>query len=89
MPFILGANETKATGFNVDNSIRFTRNDDSYLDRTFGTPTDRKKFTISFWLKRGNITVSGGTALFGSNGGNTSTFGTIEPLDCNAGIASM
>ena len=78
MPFILGANETKATGFNVDNSIRFTRNDDSYLDRTFGTPTDRKKFTISFWLKRGNITVSGGTALFGSNGGNTSTFGTIH-----------
>jgi len=67
-----------ATGFNVANSVRFNRGDNSYMSRTFGTPTNRKKFTISFWLKRGNISISGGMALFGSDGGNTSTFGTIH-----------
>ena len=67
-----------ATGYNVANSVRFNRSDNSYMSRTFGTPTNRKKFTISFWLKRSNITISNGMALFGSDGGNTSTFGTIH-----------
>ena len=78
MPLILPTNSIKASGYNVSNSIRFTRNDDGYMSRTFGTPTNRKKFTISFWLKRTSITISGGMALFGSDGGNTSTFGTIH-----------
>ena len=43
------ASATASTGYNVGNSIRFTRNDNSYMSRTFGTPTNRKKFTISFW----------------------------------------
>jgi len=75
---ILGTNSIKDTGYNVANSVRFNRSDDSYMSRTFGTPTNRKKFTISFWLKRSNITISNGMALFGSDGGNTSTFGTIH-----------
>ncbi len=78
MPLILPTNSIKASGYNVSNSIRFTRNDDGYMSRTFGTPTNRKKFTISFWLKRTSITISGGMALFGSDGGNTSTFATLH-----------
>jgi len=80
MPLILPGNVASALGggFEVANSCRFNRADDSYMSRTFGTPTNRKKFTISFWLKRGNVTVSNGVALFGSNGGDTSTFGTVH-----------
>ena len=75
---ILPANTLSSGGYEVANSVRFTRNDNGYMSRTFGTPTNRKKFTISFWLKRTSITISGGMALFGSDGGNTSTFGTIH-----------
>ena len=78
MPLILGTNSIKDTGYDVANSVRFNRSDDSYMSRTFGTPTNRKKFTVSFWIKRSNITLSGGMALFGSDGGSSSYFSTIH-----------
>ena len=45
---ILPANTLSSGGYEVANSVRFTRNDNGYMSRTFGTPTNRKKFTISF-----------------------------------------
>jgi len=54
---IAGGNESK--GFDVENSLRFNDNDSPLLSRTPGTTaTDRKKATISFWFKIGNITDS-------------------------------
>ena len=41
----------------IDNSLRFNDNDSANLSRTFGTPTNAKKNTVSFWYKRGNIGV--------------------------------
>ena len=38
-------------GYKVDQSIRFNNDDTPVLSRTFGTPTDRNKFTYSFWVK--------------------------------------
>ena len=37
----------------VANSVIFNDDDSAYLDRTYGTPTSAKKFTVSFWFKAG------------------------------------
>jgi len=42
-------------GYNLTNSLRFRSSASAYLNRTYGTPTDAKKWTLSFWLKRGLI----------------------------------
>ena len=56
MPLILGTNSIKDTGYNVDNSLRFNDGSSDYLNRTLGTPTNNKKWTLSFWFKK---TVNG------------------------------
>ena len=52
-PLILGTNSIKDTGFDVANSCRFNGaiNNDECLIKTFGTATNRKKFTFSLWIK--------------------------------------
>jgi len=42
-------------GYLLRNSLRFRASNSNYLNRTFGTPTDAKKWTLSLWLKRGLI----------------------------------
>ena len=44
-----------STAFSVGNSCIFETADSAYLNRTFGTPTDNKKWTYSTWVKRGNL----------------------------------
>jgi len=51
MPFILGTNSIKDTGFDVDNSLRFNDDDSANLSRTKGTSDSTKKGTYSFWFK--------------------------------------
>ena len=52
MSLIIPANSAAASGgFSVDNSLRFNRASSDSLNRTFGTPTNSKKLTISFWTK--------------------------------------
>jgi hypothetical protein len=43
------------TGYAIDNSLRFNDNDSAYLSRTPATASNRKTFTFSAWVKRGNI----------------------------------
>jgi hypothetical protein len=43
------------TGYAIDNSLRFNDNDSAYLSRTPATAGNRKTFTFSAWVKRGNI----------------------------------
>ena len=53
MPLILGTNSIKDTGYNVANSIRFNGADSPALKRnSMGTATNRKKWTLSMWVKR-------------------------------------
>jgi len=54
MPLILGTNSIKDTGYNVSNSLRFNDGSSDHLDKTLGTATNRKKFTISVWFKKCN-----------------------------------
>ena len=66
MPFILGTNSIKDTGFDVDNSLRFNDDDSANLSRTKGTSDSTKKGTYSFWFKpsktAGLTLIENGTA---------------------------
>ena len=48
---ILGTNSIKDTGFDVANSLRFNEGSSDSLQDAQSTPTNGKKFTISFWAK--------------------------------------
>ena len=62
MPLILGTNSIKDTGYNVANSVRLNDGDSPRLRNAFGTPTNRKKYTFSAWMKKGKVgNTSGGT----------------------------
>ena len=50
---ILGAN-TESAAYEIQNSLRFNTADDAFMQRTFTAGT-RTKFTISCWIKRGNL----------------------------------
>jgi len=41
-------------GYTVAKSLRFRSSASAYLNRTFGTPTNNKKWTWSGWVKRGS-----------------------------------
>ena len=42
-------------GYSIDNSLRFNDDDSAYLSRTPATAGNRKTFTWSGWVKRGNL----------------------------------
>jgi len=68
MSLIIPASQTLAdTGFSIDNSCRFNDNDTAYLARTPGSDGNRRTWTLSFWVKRGNLhatVVEAGYYLF-------------------------
>tara|TARA_R110002020_G_scaffold468194_1_gene692300 strand:- start:362 stop:1801 length:1440 start_codon:yes stop_codon:yes gene_type:complete len=57
MTFLIGGANTLDDAYTIDNSLRFNDNDSAFLRRTFSAGS-RTTFTISFWLKRGNILTS-------------------------------
>ena len=54
MPFILGANETKVTGYNVDNSVRFDGSS-SYMSFAPASHMNMDRWTWSCWVKRSKL----------------------------------
>ena len=46
-----------AADFEVERSLRFNSGDSPYLSRTPSSDGNRKTFTISFWVKRANLTT--------------------------------
>jgi len=46
-----------AADFEVQRSLRFNDDDSAYLSRTPSSAGNRKTLTISFWVKRGNLSV--------------------------------
>ena len=77
---ILGTNSIKATGFDVDNSVRFNAADSPSLKIAIGSgATNTKKFTFSGWFKKcTNVTGTGATGaaqtIFDINGTNTGAY---------------
>tara|TARA_B100000963_G_scaffold358895_1_gene384706 strand:+ start:1634 stop:3052 length:1419 start_codon:yes stop_codon:yes gene_type:complete len=55
MVFPVVGGDGKPTGYDITNSIRFNDDNEAYLSKTFGTATNRKIWTYSFWVKRGNL----------------------------------
>ena len=72
MPSILGAN-TLSSGYDVANSLRFSKASSTGLELDLGTPTNAKKYTISFWIKR-EVNGSGGDIIAGGTNGSNETF---------------
>jgi len=70
----------QASGYEIDQSIRFNKSASALMSRTFGTPTDQNKFTYAFWIKSCSesngycmeTNTSGGVTFSGMvfNGGN-------------------
>ena len=72
---IAAGNESKR--YEVENSLRFNDDDGPELKRTPSSAGDRKTFTTSFWVKRGNLGTSqrlwsAGTSI-GTNNNNVSS----------------
>ncbi|MCS5550601.1 MAG: hypothetical protein NZ811_03680, partial [Gammaproteobacteria bacterium] len=47
-----------AGDYAIDNSLRFNDDDSAYLSRTPTTAGNRKTWTFSAWVKRGNLGAS-------------------------------
>ena len=58
MVFSVIGGDGKPTGYDISNSLRFNDGDSPKLERTVGTPTDEKIYTISIWVKKANNNVS-------------------------------
>ena len=74
MPLILPGNvgsATAATGYDVANSLRFNDDSTDYLSRTPGSDGNRKTWTFSTWIKRGNIGIGNPINVFGGEDGGS------------------
>jgi len=73
MPLILPGNVASALGgaYEVANSCRFNDGDSAYMHKTPGSSGNRRKFTFSCWIKKGDIAPGDDTCLFsGDNSGD-------------------
>ena len=69
---LLGA-AGQASGYEIDQSIRFNDGDSPYLNRTLGTPTSSSQFGYSFWVKLG-ADYDGKYIISANGGGNNDNF---------------
>jgi hypothetical protein len=75
---LLGA--SGASGYNIDKSLRFRRSASAWLSRTPASTTNRRTFTYSAWVKRGQLSV--GQIVF--NSGAYVTFGQFTSVGFDA-----
>ena len=87
MPLILPGNvasATAATGFNIENSCRWSEADSARMTLTQGSTSDaiRQKFTFSCWFKIGNLAgVSGERTIYGIDNGSVFFYISIGGAD--------
>ena len=77
---ILGTNSVKG-GFNVANSLRFNDGSSDFLSKTFGSAGNQQKMTISFWIKRSDLSGTKEVISQGSGSAchmNFQSSGTLE-----------
>ena len=60
------AGASGAGGYSIDQSIRFNNDDSSYLTRTPSSAGNRRTYTYSVWLKRGDVEPGYNMGLLGS-----------------------
>jgi hypothetical protein len=69
MVFPVVGGDGKPTGYEVENSLRFDNPDDPNLSTTFSSAGNRRTFTISAWIKKGD--TSADRTLIGQGGTST------------------
>jgi hypothetical protein len=69
------AQAAAAGGYQIARSLRFNQPDSAYLNRTLATPTSRRIYTSSFWIKRSTLGV---TAFLSAVGPNPGTWDAIR-----------
>ena len=69
-----GGSGTSAT-YSIDQSIRFNNYDTAYMKRTPSSSGNQRTWTLSMWVKRGEL---GNYGLFGTRTANTTNFFIIE-----------
>ena len=78
-----------ATGYEIGHSVRFDEASNPSLTRTPSSEGNRKTWTYSVWVKRGNVGI--GTYLLGSNGryGTFIYFSTADRLGFSSSYADV
>ncbi len=69
-PLLLAADDQ----YKISRSVRLRSSASAYFNRTFGTPTDNKKWTWSAWVKRGALGAQQMLFQAYDGGANRSTF---------------
>jgi hypothetical protein len=82
----------------ISRSLRFRSSASAYLNRTFGSPTNQKRWTLSCWVKRGALSATGDIfngAVSGTNdnyirftGGNGLMIGSYNGAGTDYGIVT-
>ena len=73
--FTVGAaGTTSDSGFNVSNSLRFNSASSDSITITQGSTTNRRTYTVSFWLKKTNTTAEQHPVFAGDLGGSNPYF---------------
>ena len=60
MPLIIPANSAVSGGFDVDNSLRFDDGSSDFLSKTVSSGGNQKTWTFSAWIKKTQLSGSGG-----------------------------
>ena len=73
-PLILSTGSGVAPAHTIDQSIRFNSSDSTYMQRTHGAGGNTDKWTVSFWIKKGDHSLSASQFVFGSGANTSNTF---------------
>jgi hypothetical protein len=79
MVAILGANSVSGE-YEISNSLRINRGDTAFLDQTFSSAGNRRTFTISFWVKRGNLGATDEMHIYSADADNFIRFESSDKL---------
>ena len=69
-PLIGASGNQGVASYNLTKSLRFRSSATAYLSRTQGTATNNKKFSLSFWVKRGSLGSARNIISAGVDGDN-------------------
>ena len=76
MPLIIPSNSQSATGYTIDQSIRFNSSDNPAMSKTFSGAGTNKTWTFSCWFKRGGKEETRNMIFSAGSAGNS--FGGLE-----------
>ena len=78
---LIGSSGNQGSTYEIDQSIRFNDDDSPILKKTYSSAGTEETFTLSMWVKRGNIGAGLGAANLGltlfSGGSSVSNYGEI------------